>query len=243
MNKFLNVMRMQASLIDNRQHIRIGIVTSYNPVRHSVVCKIQPEDPDDPSQNLSGDLKIAGQFVGNGWGMFCAPGIGDQVIIGFEDGDINSGFVLGRLWSYVDAPLSVPSQEFWLVHSTGSYLKFLNNGKIEINGAAEIDMTAPTVSITTSGNCTINASGNASISANGNATISAANASVTATSTAAITAPSISLGDGTATLSGLVKETIIGIYNGHTHPVSGSSTAAPVQQMSSGDSTNVIKGS
>jgi len=44
-------------------------------------------------------------------------------------------------------PLPVSSGEFWLVHKTGSFLKLTNDGKVSINGNAEIDITAPIINI------------------------------------------------------------------------------------------------
>lgn len=227
-------MRMQASLMDNRTHILLGTVTSYNPTNATVICKIQPEDPGNPEFSLSGALPLSSQFVGNGWGMFSAPSIGDQVVIAFEDGNINSGMVIGRLWSNEDVALAVPSQEFWLVHKSGSYIKLTNDGKLSVNGNVEIDLTAPTINITANGNVTINADVDVKINA--------VNADIIATSQASITAPQISLGDGSASLKSLVNDTIIGIYNSHTHnDPQGGTTAIPNQLMSGADATSVVK--
>jgi phage baseplate assembly protein gpV len=85
-------------------------------------------------------------WVGNGWGIVCPPSIGDAVEVQFQEGHAGAGFVVGRFYSASDPPPGpCPAGEFWLVHQSGSFLKFTNDGNVEIN--------APTTTIT--GNLTV----------------------------------------------------------------------------------------
>ncbi|WP_284076247.1 phage baseplate assembly protein V [Herbaspirillum aquaticum] len=130
---------------------RKGIVSSYNPDTYSVKVRIQPDNDE------TGWLSLAAAAVGNDWGVIFAPSIGDQVDVHFEEGNANSGFVCSRFFDDQDRPMAVLSGEFWMVHKTGSFLKFTSDGKISVNGAAEIDVTTPVVNIVASGAANVTA--------------------------------------------------------------------------------------
>ena len=123
---------------------RIGIVSGYDPNTYSVKVKLQPDDTE------TAWLPIKSAWVGNGWGMFCPPSIGDSVGVEFTDGDINSGCVNLAYFNDEDRPLPVPVGEFWLVHKTGSMLKFLENGNVELIANADLNINAVNVAITSS---------------------------------------------------------------------------------------------
>ncbi len=152
MSALANAMRLQAQLAGNTEaKPRKGIISSYNPNTHSVKVRIQPNDDE------TGWLSLAAAAVGNDWGVIFAPSIGDQVDVHFEEGDANSGFVCSRFFDDQDRPMAVPSGEFWMVHKTGSFLKFTSDGKISVNGSAEIDVTTPVVNIVASGAANVTA--------------------------------------------------------------------------------------
>lgn len=117
---------------DDTQKTRMGIVDAYDPDKYAVKVRLQP------SGVLSGWIPIASCYVGNGWGLFAAPTIGDSVRIDAQEGDIDAGTMGGSFFNDVDRPLSVPSGEFWLQHKTGSYLKFLNNGDVSVHTARDL---------------------------------------------------------------------------------------------------------
>lgn len=152
MSALANAMRLQAQMASNTTaKPRKGIVSSYNPNTHSVKVRLQPDDDE------TGWLSLAAAAVGNGWGVIFAPAIGDQVDVHFEDGDAGSGFVCSRFFDDQDRPMPVPSGEFWLVHQSGSFLKFTSDGKVSLNGQAEIDVTTPVVNITATGAANVTA--------------------------------------------------------------------------------------
>lgn len=52
----------------------------------------------------SAPARVASFMAGNGRGAFFMPEVGDEVVVGFELGDVNRPVILGALWSDVDAP-------------------------------------------------------------------------------------------------------------------------------------------
>lgn len=148
----------------------MGIVTSYDPAAYTAIVSIHPEE------ELTGWLPILAPWVGNGWGHFAPPSIGDQVEVVHAEGSVGMGMVVGRVFDQAHQPIPVQSGEFWLVHKSGSSIKLTNDEKISINGALEIDLSAPRVSIAATENIVITSGGNISMTAQGNITITAAGA-------------------------------------------------------------------
>jgi len=137
MKALLNVMRQQASaVLGDLALTSTGIVRSFDPSKYAVRVELQPQG------NLTGWIPLTSPWVGNGWGMFCPPTIGDLVEIEFLGGDISSGVAGLRFYNDQDLPLPVPSGEFWLVHKSGSLLKFHNDGTIEVSASARMSYTA-----------------------------------------------------------------------------------------------------
>jgi uncharacterized protein involved in type VI secretion and phage assembly len=130
-DSFLNLVRGQASQLDQGwAHPRIAVVTSVDPATFTARVTVQPEAV------LSGWLPVASPWVGNGWGLACAPMPGDQVVVIWQDGDAEQGVIVGRLWSNAAPPPNAPAGELWLQHSTGSFLKLRHDGSIESNAAS-----------------------------------------------------------------------------------------------------------
>lgn len=135
MAKLLNIMKMQSYATQGpTSQTRVGLVTAYDPNTHSVKVSYQPEG------NESGWLPIMTHWVGNGWGMVAAPSLGDMVHINFMDGNFETGLVSGRAFNDEDRPPAAPSGEFWLVHQSGSLLKFLSDGTIAMQ-ASTLNLT------------------------------------------------------------------------------------------------------
>lgn len=145
---------------DDTQKTRMGIVDAYDPDKYAVKVRLQP------SGVLSGWIPIASCYVGNGWGLFAAPTIGDSVRVDAQEGDIDAGTMGGSFFNDVDRPLSVPSGEFWLQHKTGSFLKFLNNGDVSVHTARDLIADV-------GGKATVTVAGTADITVGGTMTTTA----------------------------------------------------------------------
>lgn len=133
MQHLLASIRAQALLAGNGKAMtRSGIVDSYDPNAYAVKVRIQPEDV------ITGWLPVLSPWVGNSWGVFCPPTAGDLVEVCFLEDDPDVGYVAQRFYSDGDRPLPCPSGEFWLVHKSGSLLKFLNNGDVQVTTSRDL---------------------------------------------------------------------------------------------------------
>jgi uncharacterized protein involved in type VI secretion and phage assembly len=126
MQRMMNAMRGEGQRAAGTKSLpRRGTVSAYDPDNYA----IQPEGFE------SGFLPIASSWVGNLWGMFCPPTQGDEVDVHFQEGGKNAAYISLRFFGGKARPLSVPSGEFWVVHKSGSFIKFTNDGKVQITDA------------------------------------------------------------------------------------------------------------
>ncbi|MBU9203136.1 phage baseplate assembly protein V [Burkholderia multivorans] len=185
---------------------KIGEISSYDG-QMNVKVMFQPE-------NVESEWMPLGCIgIGNSWGVAVGPNIGDQVLVEFPEGDIESGVVTARVFSVAQPAIPVPAGEIWMVHKAGSSLKFLDDGEVRLS---------------TTGNLTANVTGNASITSTGDATV---------------TAPSISLGAMGQSLLAFVTSAFESLFNDHTHPdPQGGNTLAPNQKMGAEHLTTTVKG-
>lgn len=142
---------MQSEATQNGfSHARVGLITSYDAKNYCAKVSIQPDGVE------TGFLPIFTPWVGNGWGMFCPPTAGDMVLVLFQEGSFEAGLIVLAAYNDADRPLTVSPGEFWLVHSTGSFIKLKNDGSININ-------TNQNLSVTCSGTTNINSTGNVNV--------------------------------------------------------------------------------
>ncbi|AVA37651.1 phage baseplate assembly protein V [Cupriavidus metallidurans] len=121
----------------------VGIVTSYDPGNAAARVRIQPVDPDFPDRSLTGWLPVISPWVGNGWGLDAPVSPGDQVEVKFFGGEIENGYVAGRLFSDQQRPTGAKSGEFFLTHASGSKLQFHNDGTVTLVSAGTLTSQAP----------------------------------------------------------------------------------------------------
>ena len=142
-----NAIRLQAMrAMSGQADTRVGLVTNFDPNIWAVRVALQPDG------FLSGWLPVASPWIGNGWGLFAAPGLGDMVAVEFFGGDLEAGFVQGRMFNDLDRPLPVPAGELWIVHASGAFFKLLNSGAATLNDGHG-------ASVTLNGNGTISSAG------------------------------------------------------------------------------------
>lgn len=137
MNGMTNLMRREAARMEaQKSAVRIGVVTAYDPNNYAAKVQIQPEGYE------TGFLPVTSPWTGNGWGLFCPPTPGDVVDVHFQEGGKQAGFVALRHFGDQFRPMEVPSGEFWLVHKSGSSLKFLNDGSVTLSADTNLTVTA-----------------------------------------------------------------------------------------------------
>lgn len=84
-------------------------------------------------------IRIASPYVGAGWGLRAPLHVGNEVLVAFENGDLNSGIVTGAMWSEDCDQTPQEGGAFSLVHESGSMLRFSADGSILIK-ASNISM-------------------------------------------------------------------------------------------------------
>jgi uncharacterized protein involved in type VI secretion and phage assembly len=112
----------------------------------------------------SAPARVATFMAGNQRGAFFMPEVGDEVVVGFELGDLNRPVILGALWSDVDAPppgvdTSSSNNIRTITSRAGHQITFDDSpggGKIQIktHGGFEItldDGPSPKINIKTTG--------------------------------------------------------------------------------------------
>jgi uncharacterized protein involved in type VI secretion and phage assembly len=114
--------------------------------------------------------RIASPMAGNNRGFFFRPEVQDEVLVGFENGEIRRPYVLGSLWSKVDTPPPRDNDETknnwrFMVSRSGHIFKFddtAGSEKIEIvdkSGSLKItfDSSSSKITIESSGDVEIKA--------------------------------------------------------------------------------------
>ena len=134
MERLFNIIKAHAEALDaGTGQPRFGIVTSVDTISACARVALQPEGV------LSGWLPILSPWVGAGWGLVCPPLPGDQVMVLAQEGNAEHGIIIGAAFSTVQLPPAAPVGEFWLVHSSGSFIKLQNDGTIRMSGDLHVN--------------------------------------------------------------------------------------------------------
>ena len=158
----LDVMRREAErILSAKTFPRFGVIRSYDPNAYRAKVLIQPENI------LSGWLPISSEYVGNGFGLFFAPAPGDTVLCQFADGDFGMGVIgSGKIFLPTMPPVPCPPGQVMLVHSSGTYIKILSSGELDMNVVGNLNLTV-------GGNLTATVQGTATITSPNPVTVSA----------------------------------------------------------------------
>jgi phage baseplate assembly protein gpV len=110
LDHFRNLMRQEATRALRRiADPRCGTIQSYNPYTYQAKVLISPE------LVLTDWIPILSQAVGNGFGVYGAPNIGDQVFVEFLENDRRSPLITGRVNDSAHQPPAVPAGEIWIM--------------------------------------------------------------------------------------------------------------------------------
>jgi phage baseplate assembly protein gpV len=116
----------------SRYSERHGLVTSYDPDKYLAKVVFMPEGQE------SGWLPIETGHIGNGFGIAIGltPGdgkeTGDQVVVRYQEGDVESGKIVQRVHSDKEKPPRVESGEMVQWHEKGGKIFFKKDGSILI---------------------------------------------------------------------------------------------------------------
>jgi phage baseplate assembly protein gpV len=149
MDRLINALKLHADgAAQNSAHMRMGIITSYDPVNNAAIVTIQPEGV------LSGWLPVGTIGVGAS-SMVVGPQIGDQVVLHPQEGDAEQWNIGHRVFDAQSMPPTavgtgkqVQSGEIAAFHSSGSYFHLSNDGNVWLQAHGLLNVTAPTTVMT-----------------------------------------------------------------------------------------------
>lgn len=138
MKRLLSQMKLHGAMASRPDNTstRWGIVTGYDPDSYCCKVLLKPEDA------MTGWLPISSPWVGNGWGMFAPPSIGETVDVHFQEGNIDAGYVQQRFFNDDTRPVHSESGVFYLIHKSGSAIKFNNDGTVDIVVHTQLNITS-----------------------------------------------------------------------------------------------------
>jgi len=113
-----------------RSQPKVGVVTSYDPKTHAVKVLLQPGTSEEPDGHETGWIPITTGHVGSGFGDMAAPHLGDQVEVGFQEGDPEVPRIIGRLHSDEAQPPELAEGELLRRHKDGAELRQDKDGNI-----------------------------------------------------------------------------------------------------------------
>lgn len=156
MNQLNNLIAMRAQqAFAGFSGTRQGVITAYDPKEYAIKASLQPTGEE------TGWIPLGTPWAGNGWGFAAGPMIGAEVQIDFDSGTIGVGMAGGQFYNNEDRSPGPPSGELWIVHQSGSMLKFLNSGAVVIQ-----DKAGTVFSLNGNGTSTHTASNGMTINAN-----------------------------------------------------------------------------
>lgn len=89
--------------------LTVGIVTDINDPDKKNRVKVRLLNRSDDQQETD-FIRVMTPMAGKEYGMFFLPEVGDEVLVGFLDGDFTDPYVLGSLWN-TKAPAPVTVQD------------------------------------------------------------------------------------------------------------------------------------
>ena len=122
--------------LEDRASLRIGVVSEYDPVTHSVKATVQPHGYETENAPLSS------HHIGSGWGLVSGAQVGDQVILGHLDGESSRPIVMGRIFSDTQKPPVAQSGETVLRHQTGSTIMLAADGSVTHTSSQGLTLSA-----------------------------------------------------------------------------------------------------
>jgi uncharacterized protein involved in type VI secretion and phage assembly len=147
--------------------IVIGTVIDLNDPEKLGRVKLKLPQYDDQESNWA---RVAAPMAGANRGFFFRPEVADEVLVGFENGEVRRPYVLGALWSKVDSPPphdGDAAANNWrvIVSRSGHTLKFDDTGgaeRIEIVDKSKglkitIDSSSNKIQIESSGDVEVSA--------------------------------------------------------------------------------------
>ncbi len=120
--------------------VRVGVIVAVDLTTYRAKVKLVP------SGVTTGWLRLGSEYVGAGWGFYAAPSLGDQVLVAARNGNFSDATVISRVFDAVNFATPTPpleQGEIRMSHSTGSYLRFMASGHVDLVADTQLNLTAP----------------------------------------------------------------------------------------------------
>ncbi len=190
--------------MDKRDGFMIGIVTNCDDPKDSGRVKVKfPALSDDKESDWARVVSVGG---GHTRGFQWIPDMNDEVLVGFEQGDIHHPYIIGGLWNGVDAPYKKKGDYLEGGHVVRRYIHS-NKDKAATGNTITLDdsSSSPSITIedangniihidTKSGNLEIRVKGNVQIKADKNVKVEGQNIEISGQTKVSIKAPMIDIG-------------------------------------------------
>ncbi len=116
--------------------------------------RVQVELPFLDSSDPSPWARVAVPMAGSSSGTYLIPNVGDEVLVAFEQGDVNAPYVLGCLWNTkAPPPVPSPAEQVWLIKTpAGNTIRIAEKPAaitIETANGQKIEMGSEKIRITT----------------------------------------------------------------------------------------------
>lgn len=193
-----NALENVAESVDDLKRKFYGVMVGrvINPLDPMALGRVQVQLPSIDDLDLSPWARIAVPMAGMGHGMYFIPNPGDEVLVAFENGNLNAPYIIGSLWNAMaPPPLPSPVPQIRMIRTlAGNQIMFSEippSITIMTASAQTIMMSPAGIQITTGANV-INMTPDG-------VTINAPNLNLTATAAINIAAPNVSINGATAT--------------------------------------------
>jgi phage protein D/phage baseplate assembly protein gpV len=168
----------------NRQERANGTVVGIvrNNIDPKECGRIQVYIPSLGDENLSNWARMATPMAGGGMGMYFLPDVGDEVLVTFEQGDINRPIIVGSVWNGVDRPPEGNLDGLNRIRAirTRAGHTIILDDTAEVEQILIQDSAGSTIRLQADGSISIEAATNLELSAaNGNINLNAKNVNVT----------------------------------------------------------------
>jgi phage baseplate assembly protein gpV len=132
------------------------------------ISRVKLELPFLADGELSGWARVAVPMAGSSYGTYFIPNLDDEVLVAFEQGDVNIPYVLGSLWNATARPpVASPLAQHWMIKTragsmidiaeqppsitietpTGQKIEMSAEGITVKTGTSSVELTADAVSV------------------------------------------------------------------------------------------------
>jgi uncharacterized protein involved in type VI secretion and phage assembly len=179
--------------------LAVGVVTNNADPERLARVKVQFPALSDTVESTW--APVVAPMAGPETGVQALPEVGDTVLVGFEQGDVNRPFVLGGFWSAAQHPpqRDNPGNAVRLIRSRSGHQIRLDDtdgaGQIQIvdssgKNSVTIDTASNKITVTSAGPVTIAADGDLELTAKGKLALSGRDVEVSAQTTLSLDAKS-----------------------------------------------------